>query len=73
VHARTVLSGIVYAFSEARPCHLRVAKELEGYGGEQLELRGGHFVSTGEGNDVIKNSGKSCSETQSPLSIIPPV
>jgi hypothetical protein len=73
VHARTVLSGIVYAFSEARPCHLRVAKELKGYGGEQLELRGGHFVSTGEGNDVIKNSGKSCSETQSPLSIIPPV
>ena len=73
MHARTVLSGLVYAFPEACPCHLRVAKELEGYGGEQLELRGGHFVPTGEGNDVIKNRGKSCSETQSPLSIISPV
>jgi hypothetical protein len=73
VHARTVLSGIVYAFPEVRQCYSRVAEDLEGYGGGQLELRGGHFVSTGEGNDVIKNSGKSCSETQSPLSIIPPV
>ena len=73
MHARTVLSGIVYAFSEARPCHLRVAKELEGYGGEQLELRGGHFGPTGEGTDVIRNRGKSCSKTQSPLSIISPV
>jgi hypothetical protein len=58
MHARTVLSGIVYAFPEARPCHSRVAEELEGYGGEQLELRGGHFVPTGEGNDIIKNSGE---------------
>ena len=72
-HARTALAGIVYAFPEARPCHSRVAEELEGYGGEQLELRGGHFVPTGEGNDVIKNSGKSCSEMQSPLGIIPSV
>ena len=67
----TVLSGIVYAFPEARPCHSRVVKELEGYGGEQLDLRGGHFVPTGEGNDIIKNSSKSCSEMQSPLRIIP--
>ena len=52
MHARTVLSGIVYAFPEARPCHSRAAEELEGYSGEQLELRGGHFVPTGEGNDV---------------------
>jgi hypothetical protein len=52
---------------------LRVAEELEGYGDEQLELRGGHFVPTGEGNDVITNRGKSCSETRSPLSIISPV
>ena len=44
MHARTVLSGIVYAFPEARPYHSRVAEELEGFGGEQLELRGGHFV-----------------------------
>ena len=73
MYARTVLSGIDYAFPEARPCHSRVVEDLEGYGGEQLELRDGHFVPTGEGNDVIKNSGKSCSETQSPLSIIPPV
>ena len=73
MHARTVLSGIVYAFAEARPCHLRVAEELEGYGGEQLELRGRHFVPTGEGNDVVKNRGKSCSETQSLLSLISPV
>lgn len=51
----------------------RVAEEFEGYDGEQLELRGGHFVPTGDGNDVIKNRGKSCSETQSPLSIISPV
>ena len=73
MHARTALSGIVYASPEARPRHSRVAEELEGYGGEQLELRGGHFVPTGEGNDVVKNGGKSCSEMQSPLSIIPPV
>jgi len=73
VHARTVLSGIVYAFPEAHQCYSRVAEDLEGYGGEQLELRGGHFVPTGEGNDVIKNRGKSCSETESPLSIISPV
>ena len=73
MHARTVLSGIVYAFPEARPCHSRVAEELEGYGDEQLELRGGYFVPTGDGSDVIKNSGKSRSETQSPLSITPPV
>ena len=73
MHARTVLSGIVYAFPEARLCHSRVAEELEGYGGEQLELRGGHFVPTGEGNDVIKNRGKSCSEPQSPMSRISPV
>jgi hypothetical protein len=73
VHARTVLSGIVYAFPEARPCHSRVAEEFEGYDGEQLELRGGHFVPTGDGNDVIKNRGKSCSETQSLLSLISPV
>jgi hypothetical protein len=73
VHARTVLSGIVFAFPDARPCRSCVAEELEGYGGEQLELRGGHFVPTGEGNDVIKSRGKSCSETQSPLSIISPV
>ena len=73
MHARTVLSGIVYAFPEARQCYARVAEDLEGYGGEQLELRGGHFVPTGEGNDVIRNRGKSCSETQSPLSIISPV
>ena len=53
MHARTVLSGIVYAFPEARPCHSRVAEEFEGYDGEQLELRGGHFVPTGDGNDVI--------------------
>lgn len=70
MYARTVLSDIVYAFPEARPCHSRVAQELEGYGGEQLELSDGHFVPTGEGNDVIKNRVKSCSETQSPLSII---
>ena len=73
MHARTVLSGTVYAFPEARPCHSRVGEELEGYGGEQLELRGGHIVPTGEGNDVIKNRGKFCSETESPLSIISPV
>ena len=73
MHARTVLSGIVYAFPEARPCHSRVAEGLEGYGGEQLELRGGYFVPTGDGSDVIKNSDKSRSEMQSPLSIIPPV
>ncbi len=73
MHARTVLSGIVYAFPEARPCHSRVAEEREGYDGEQLELRGGHFVPTGEGNDAIKNEGESCSETQSPMSIISPV
>ena len=73
MHARTVLSGIVYASPKARACRSRVAEELEGYGGEQLELRGGHFVPTGEGNDVIKNKGESCSETQSPLSRISPV
>ena len=73
MHARTVLSGTVYAFPEARPCHSRVAEELEGYGGEQLKLSGGHFVPTGEGNNVIKNRGNSCSETQSPLTIISPV
>ena len=70
MYATNVLSGIVYAFPEARLCHSRVAEVLEGYGGEQLELRGGLFVPTGEGNDVIKNRGKSCSETQSPLTII---
>ena len=59
----------------------RVAEELEGYGAGphgrrrpgHHELRGGHFVPTGEDNDVIKNRGKSCSETQSTLSIISPV
>jgi hypothetical protein len=68
-----VLSGIVYASPEARPCRSRVAEELEGYGGEQLELRGGQFVPTGGGNDAIKNKGEPCSETQSPLSVISPV
>jgi hypothetical protein len=58
VHARTALSGIVYAFPEARPCYSRVAEELEGYGGEQLELRGGHFVPTGEGDDFVNNGGE---------------
>lgn len=35
MHARTVLSGIIYAFPEARQCYSRVAEDLEGYGREQ--------------------------------------
>jgi hypothetical protein len=41
-----------------RPCYSRVAEELEGYSGEYLELRGGHFVPTDEGDDFVNNSGE---------------
>src|SRR5918994_836047 len=73
VHARTVLSGIVYAFPEARPCHSRVAEELEGYGGEQLELRGGAFFPARGGEESIKKKGEGFSGGQSLLSLISPV
>ena len=59
---------------EARSLRSPVTEELEGPGGEQLELRGRHFVPVGEGHDSAHNScevllGDAVSAEHNPFSV----